>query len=87
MTSSCWNLIRTWVILFENNVRRTWLLGGRIRKLLEGGELYRYSLDKISNTHGKELINLCKATGLPILNGRKGDDKKESVFESCDSQI
>ena len=38
--------------------------------------LIRHSKDKaVINRHGHDLINLCKDTGMLILNGRLGDDK------------
>lgn len=31
------------------------------------------------NTYGKKLINLCKTTGLQIVNGRKGKGRQSNI--------
>ncbi len=43
-----------------------------------------FSLDKMVNDYGRSLLNLCKATGYKIMNGRLHNDKNigEFTFES-----
>lgn len=45
----------------------------------------KYSQDMTVNTYGRSLIDLCKATGLRIMNGRLYNDKNvgECTYESC----
>jgi hypothetical protein len=42
--------------------------------------MLRKSQDKQVSEHGNFLLNLCKATGFRILNGRTGADKNLSNF-------
>ena len=53
----------------------------QIKRLREKHELTRYSDDKrLNNSHGKQLINLSKASGLVIANGRLGSDRGVGKF-------
>ena len=57
-----------------------------IRHLFEHGYLARSSLDKARpNTHGKRLIELCKASGMLIINGRCGTDKGVGGYTRVDT--
>lgn len=42
--------------------------------------LFRKSQDKSKNTYGSKLIELCRASGLIMLNGRKGEDRDIGKF-------
>ena len=53
----------------------------RIGKLTERNEIKRASMDKRPiNGHGKQLLHLCKTTGLVIFNGRLGNDCSVGKF-------
>ena len=45
----------------------------------------RHSMDKITNKRGKELLDLCRACGLLIINGRVGKDKGIGKFTRIES--
>ena len=40
----------------------------------------RMNEDKTTNTYGKRLIDICKASGLIFLNGRKGNDRLKGAY-------
>lgn len=46
----------------------------------------RASKDKVIDFSGRNLINLCQATGLLIANGRLGNDKNVGDFTFCSSR-
>ena len=57
-----------------------------IREMSENGKLERFSKDEArTNKHGIQLIELCKAVGLLIINGRVGKDKGIGGFTRVDT--
>ena len=45
----------------------------------------RTSQDRVTNAFGKRLLQLCRETGLRVINGRHGDDCNIGIFTCFDN--
>ena len=61
------------------------LASDHIRRMFEQDKLTTFSEDSHVNNHGKRLLDLCKTTGLLIINGRVGLNKGISKYTRWDT--